>query len=137
MSLFAGISLSLLWGFFGHMLRQKTKLSLVGVSSLLTLIAALVLPRVFVDGHLYALICTAVSYVTMSSTHRLGRLWETLTVSGICTLVVFFGRDVLAGVGGRLGVFAALSVFIFTIPKAHKGLISHGKRWKSDEKSNN
>lgn len=128
MTLFVGIGLALLWGFLGHTLRQKTKLSVVAVSSLLTLVGALVLPRAFTDGYLYALICTAVSYVTMSSTHRLEKLGETLAVSGICALVVFFGQDILVGVGGRLGTFAALSFFIFTIPKAHRGLFSPGKR---------
>ncbi len=127
MSLFLGISLGLLWGFLGHTLRQKTKLSLVAVSAWLTLLAAIVLPRVFKGGYLYALIGTAVSYVTMSSSHRLEKLWETLTVSCICALLVFFGQNVLVGIGGRLGTFAAVSVFIFTIPKAHKGLINPGR----------
>ncbi len=123
MSLFIGMSLGLLWGLLGHTLRQKTKLSLVAGSSWLTLFAALVLPRVFADGYVYALICTAVSYVTMSSVDRLEKLWETLVVSGICALLVFFGQNILVGIGGRLGTFAALSVFIITIPKAHKRLL--------------
>ena len=127
MSLFMGIGLGLLWGFIGHVLRKKTKLSLVAVSSWLTLVAALVFPRVFLNGYLYALICTAVSYVTMSSAHRLEKLWETLIVSGICALLVFFGQNVLVGIGGRLGTFAALSVLIFTIPKTHKRLITARK----------
>ncbi len=127
MSFIVGLGLGLLWGFLGHMLRQKTKLSVVAVSSLLTLVAALVWPQVFADGYVYALICTAVSYVMMSSSHRLAKLWETLLVSGICALVVFLGQDVLVGVGGRLGTLAALSVLIFTIPKAHKGQFGRGK----------
>jgi len=125
--LLTGIILGLSWGFAGHTFRQKTKLSAVAVSSLLTLAAALILPGMFVDGPLFALICTAVSYVTMSSTERLNRLWETLMVSAICALVVFFGQNLLVGIGGRLGTFAALSVLIFTVPKAHKHLIT-GRR---------
>jgi len=120
MSFVIGVSLGLLWGFLGHTLRQKSSLSVVAVSASLTLAAALLWPRVFSDGYLYATICTAVSYVSMSSTDRLGKLWETLVVSGICSVVVFFGQDVLVGIGGRLGTFAALSVLVFAIPKAHK-----------------
>ena len=122
MSLPLGLTFGLLWGLLGYTLRQKTKLSAVAVSAWLTLVAALVLPRVFTEGYLYAVICTAVSYVTMSSTDRLGQLWETLTVSAICALLVFFGQNVLAGIGGRLGTFAALSVLVFAMPKAHKHL---------------
>ncbi|MDI9484584.1 MAG: hypothetical protein QM372_03820 [Bacillota bacterium] len=123
MHLLTGISLALLWGLMGSVLRHKTKLSSVAVSALLTLLAALVLPRLFVNGHLFALICTAVSYVTMSSTERLAKVWETLTVSVFCALAVYFGQNLLVGIGGRLGTFAALSVLFFTIPKAHKHLI--------------
>lgn len=123
MHLLTGISLALLWGLMGSVLRHKTKLSSVAVSVLLTLLAALVLPRLFVNGHLFALICTAVSYVTMSSTERLAKVWETLTVSVFCALAVYFGQNLLVGIGGRLGTFAALSVLFFTIPKAHKHLI--------------
>ncbi|MGI6650460.1 MAG: hypothetical protein ACOX4Y_01650 [Limnochordia bacterium] len=123
MHLLTGISLALLWGLVGSVLRHKTKLSSVAVSALLTLLAALVLPRLFVNGHLFALICTAVSYVTMSSTERLAKVWETLTVSVFCALAVYFGQNLLVGIGGRLGTFAALSVLFFTIPKAHKHLI--------------
>lgn len=128
MSVFLGVGLGLLWGFAGRTLRQKTKLSMVAVSASLTLIAALALPRLFHDGYLYALICTAVSYVTMSSAQRLERLWETLTVSCICALVVYFGQDILLGIGGRLGTFAAVSVLIFTAPKAHRGLFKVRRR---------
>lgn len=123
MHLLTGISLALLWGLVGSVLRHKTKLSSVAVSALLTLLAALVLPRLFANGHLFALICTAVSYVTMSSTERLAKVWETLTVSVFCALAVYFGQNLLVGIGGRLGTFAALSVLFFTIPKAHKHLI--------------
>jgi hypothetical protein len=123
MHLLTGISLALLWGLMGSVLRHKTKLSSVAISALLTLLAALVLPRLFVNGHLFALICTAVSYVTMSSTERLAKVWETLTVSVFCALAVYFGQNLLVGIGGRLGTFAALSVLFFTIPKAHKHLI--------------
>lgn len=123
MHLLTGISLALLWGLMGSVLRHKTKLSSVAVSALLTLLAALVLPKLFVNGHLFALICTAVSYVTMSSTERLAKVWETLTVSVFCALAVYFGQNLLVGIGGRLGTFAALSVLFFTIPKAHKHLI--------------
>jgi hypothetical protein len=123
MHLLTGISLALLWGLVGSVLRHKTKLSSVAISALLTLLAALVLPRLFVNGHLFALICTAVSYVTMSSTERLAKVWETLTVSVFCALAVYFGQNLLVGIGGRLGTFAALSVLFFTIPKAHKHLI--------------
>lgn len=127
MSIFLALGLGLIWGFTGHILRQKTKLSVVAVSAWLTLVAALVLPRLFYDGYILALICTAVSYVTMSSSQRLEKLWETLLVSGICALLVFYGQDVLVGVGGRLGTMAALAVLIFTVPKAHRGL-SKGRR---------
>ena len=123
MHLLTGISLALLWGLVGSVLRHKTKLSSVAISALLTLLAALVLPRLFVNGHLFALICTAVSYVTMSSTERLAKVWETLTVSVFCALAVYFGQNLLVRIGGRLGTFAALSVLFFTIPKAHKHLI--------------
>lgn len=127
MVLFLGIVLGLLTGFLGHTLRERTNLSGVAVSAWLTLVAALLLPRVFAEGHFFAIICTAVSYVTMSSADRLEKMWETLTVSGICAIVVFFGQGILVGIGGRLGTLAALSVFVFLIPRAHKKLLRGGR----------
>ncbi|NMB21028.1 MAG: hypothetical protein GX979_09170 [Firmicutes bacterium] len=128
MSVLLAMSLGLLWGFAGYTLRKRTKLSVVAVSSWLTLVAALVLPRFFHEGYLFALICTAVSYVVMSSSNRLEKLWETLVVCLICTLLVYFGQDVLVGIGGRLGTLAALSALIFIVPKVHFGLLKARRR---------
>lgn len=128
MTLILSIVLGLLTGFFGHTLRQRTQLSTVAVSSLLTLLAALALPRIFTDGNQYALVSTAVSYVTMSSTERLAKVWETLTVSLFCSVLVYYGQDVLMGIGGRLGTFAALAVLAFTVPRAHRKLFKKGVR---------
>lgn len=112
MTLFIGLIFGLLWGALGYLLRQRTKLSVVEVSAWLTLLAGLVLPRLFSEGTLFALICTAVSYVVMSSSERISNLWGTLVVSGVCALIIFFGQNILIGIGGRLGTSAALSVLI-------------------------
>ena len=112
MVLLLGVVLGLFWGLAGYVLRTRTKLSVVEVSAWLA-VAGLVLPRVSSDGRSFALACTAVSYVIMSSKERINKLWETLVVSGICALVVLLGKSVLVGIGGRLGTFAAISVLFF------------------------
>ncbi len=117
MTLLLGIILGLLWGFASYVLRQRTKLTVVQVSASLTLVAGLLLPRLGGDGWLFATLCTAVSYATMSSVERCERLWETLLVSGLCSLIVIFGQNVLVGIGGRLGTFAAIAVLIFILLK--------------------
>lgn len=116
-SMLLGLVLGMACGLVGYWLRQNTKLSIVEVSAWLTLGAGLILPRLFNDGWLFALICTAISYAVMSSADRISNYWEILIISGLCTLVVFLGQNVLVGVGGRLGTFAALSVLSFNILK--------------------
>lgn len=118
MSMLLGVMFGLLTGFAGHRLRQKTQLSVVEVSAWLTLVAGIILPRVFSDGWVFASICTAVSYVVMSSYKRINNLPETLVVSGVCSLVVFFGQNILVGIGGRLGTSAAVSVLIVVFGKS-------------------
>lgn len=105
------------WGTAGFWLRQNTELSAVEMSALLSLTAGLVLPRLFVEGSLFALTCTAVSYAAMCSTERCCSFYEILAISLICSQVIYFGQDVLVGVGGRLGTSAALSVLIFALGK--------------------
>lgn len=118
MALVLGVGLGLLWGGGGYLLRQKTKLSVVQVSALLALAAGLILPRLFQDGYLFSLICTAVSYLVMSSRDRLGSLGVTLLGSGLCAFIVFFGQNILVGVGGRLGTSAAASVLVVVLLKS-------------------
>ncbi|NMB00598.1 MAG: hypothetical protein GX971_03620 [Firmicutes bacterium] len=129
-TLLLSIIFALLCGTAGFWLRQNTKLSVVEVSALLALVAGLVLPRLFTEGALFALVCTAVSYATMCNSKRVCNYLEMLIVSGICALVVFFGQNVLVGVGGRLGTSAAISVLIFVLAKSlfslgdNKGVVS-------------
>lgn len=125
------IVIALVWGAAGFWLRQNTKLSVVEVSALLALTAGLVLPPLFEQGALFALTCTAVSYVAMCSPQRCCSYKDMLTISGICALVIYAGQSVLVGVGGRLGTSAAVSVLICILirkllnldqePKAAKG----------------
>ena len=114
-TLILSIVLGLLTGFFGHTLRQRTQLSTVAVSSLLTLLAALALPRIFTEGNQYALVCTAVSYVTMSSTERLAKVWETLPSVCFALYCVLWARRAYGDRGaaryiccpGRLGFYSS------------------------------
>lgn len=115
MVLIVGLILGQLWGATGYWLQKRTKLSSVELSAWLTLAAGLLLPRIFSEGYLYATMCTAISYALMSSSERIAILWEYLLVSGICVLTVFFGQNLLVGIGGRLGTSAAVSVLIFVL----------------------
>lgn len=129
MSLVLGLGLGLLWGAGGYLLRQRTQLSVVQVSALLALAAGLVLPRVFRDGYLFSLICTAVSYLVMSSRERLDSLGITLLGSGLCALIVFFGQNILVGVGGRLGTSAAASVLLVVLLKSFWQSLREKSNW--------
>ncbi|HBG10499.1 MAG: hypothetical protein ACOX46_10590 [Limnochordia bacterium] len=104
--------IALVWGAAGFWLRQNTKLSVVEVSALLALTAGLVLPPLFTEGALFALTCTAVSYAAMCSGERCCSYKDMLTISGVCSLVIYFGQSVLTGIGGRLGTSAAISVLL-------------------------
>lgn len=115
LTLLLGIVIALVCGAAGFWLRQHTKLSVVEVSALLALVAGLILPRIFTAGGLFALICTAVSYAAMCSNKRIKSYLDMLTVSFVCALIIYFGQNVLVGVGGRLGTSAALSVLIFVL----------------------
>ncbi|NMA61662.1 MAG: hypothetical protein GX956_07260 [Firmicutes bacterium] len=112
-TLFVALLVGTATGLVGFWLRQNTKLSSVEVSAWLTLVAGLTLPLLSSEGFLLALICTSVSYVVMSSKQRISSFKEMIVVSVICVLVVYYGQNLLVGVGGRLGTFAALSVLLF------------------------
>ena len=116
-TLLLGIVIALICGAAGFWLRQQTKLTVVEVSALLALVAGLILPRLFTDGGLFALICTTVSYATMCSGKRIANYMDMLVTSLICALIVYFGQSVLVGVGGRLGTSAAISVLLFVLIK--------------------
>lgn len=116
-TLLLSLVISLLCGGAGFWLRQKTKLTVVEVSALLTLTAGLVLPRLFSEGNLFAITCTAVSYATMCNEKRAGRYLDILPISAVCALVIYFGQTILVGVGGRLGTSAAVSVLLFVVAK--------------------
>lgn len=105
------------WGVLGFWLRHNTKLSVVEVSAGLTLAAGLLLPSLLQEGWIVASICTCVSYATMSSAKRITTYPEIMMVSALCALVVYYGQNMLVGVGGRLGTFAALSVLLFNMAK--------------------
>jgi ABC-type Co2+ transport system permease subunit len=109
--------MGILVGLVGFWLRQNTKLSIVEISAWLTLGAGLILPRLGSDGFLLGLICTSVSYVVMSSRERISTRKEMVIVSATCALVVYYGQNVLVGIGGRLGTFAALSVLFFNLAR--------------------
>lgn len=66
----------------------------------------------FTEGALFALTCTAVSYAAMCSGERCCSYKDMLTISGVCSLVIYFGQSVLTGIGGRLGTSAAISVLL-------------------------
>lgn len=118
-TLFVALLVGIGTGLVGFWLGENTKLSIVEVSAWLTLVAGLTLPLLSSEGLLLALICTSVSYVVMSSKQRISSFKEMIVVSVICVLVVYYGQNLLVGVGGRLGTFAALSVLLFDIFKNH------------------
>lgn len=117
-TLFLGILIAMIWGAAGFWLRQHTKLTLVEVSALLALTAGLILPRIFVDGGFFALVCTAVSYAAMCSDERMCSYGEMLVVSIFCALILYFGQNILVGVGGRLGTSAAVAVLLLVLIKS-------------------
>ena len=100
--------IALVCGAAGFWLRQNTKLTVTEMSALLALTAGLVLPRIFAEGALFALTCTAVSYAAMCSSERCCSYRQILIISAICSLVIYLGQSVLVGVGGRLGTSARL-----------------------------
>lgn len=114
-TLVLSMMLALICGAVGYWLRQNTTLSVVEVSALLSLTAGLVLPPLFREGSLFAITCTAVSYATMCNDKRVCNYREMLIVSGICAVVVYLGKSILVGVGGRLGTSAAISVLIYVL----------------------
>ncbi|MDI9414175.1 MAG: hypothetical protein QM401_11500 [Bacillota bacterium] len=117
-TLILGIVIAMICGAAGFWLRVNTKLTVVEVSALLALVAGLILPRIFSEGNLFAAICTAVSYATMCSKDRINSYIEMISVSAICAMILYFGQDVLTGVGGRLGTSAAVSVLLFLTLKS-------------------
>lgn len=111
------IGLAAICGASGFWLRQHTELTVVEVSALLAITAGLILPRIFEQGAFLAAVCTAVSYVAMSSAQRIGSYPEMIIISVICAVLNFLGQNILVGVGGRLGTSAALSVLIYLLGK--------------------
>lgn len=109
--------IALVCGVAGFWLRQNTKLTVTEMSALLALTAGLVLPRIFAEGALFALTCTAVSYAAMCSSERCCSYRQILIISAICSLVIYLGQSVLVGVGGRLGTSAAVSVLLCTLAR--------------------
>ncbi|HHY10719.1 MAG TPA: hypothetical protein GX528_09190 [Firmicutes bacterium] len=109
-----GLAVGVFWGFWGFWLRRKLKLSAVEISGWMALSAGLILPRLFADGYLLALMCTCVSYAVMSSRERIANQWEMMLVSALCVIIIYMGQSLLMGVAGRLGTSAALSVLIFS-----------------------
>lgn len=107
-------------GLLGSWLRSNTSLSSVGVSSVLTLGAGIILPWISSQGYVMALVCTSVSYVVMSDQKRLTNQSDLIMTSSICSLLVYYGQNLLVGVGGRLGTFAAISVIVTGILKKLK-----------------
>ena len=93
-------------------LRQIIILSVVVVSAILALSSGLSLPPILMEGELFALTCTAVSFAAMCSSERCCSYRELLIISAICSLVIYFGQSVLVGIGGSLGTSAAVSVLL-------------------------
>lgn len=98
-TLFVALLVGIGTGLVGFWLGENTKLSIVEVSAWLTLVAGLTLPLLSSEGLLLALICTSVSYVVMSSKQRISSFKEMIVVSVICVLVVYYGQNLLVGVG--------------------------------------
>lgn len=115
LSLLIALVLGVSWGLTSYLLRERTGLSAVTISAGLTLVAGLVLPFIFTEGTLFALCCTAVSYASMSNQKRIANWQGTIVVSLFCTGFVYFGQNVLVGVGGRLGSMAALAVLVWLV----------------------
>lgn len=113
-TLFLAIIIGMTCGAMGFWLRQHTKLTVVEVSALLAVAAGLILPPLFQEGNLFAAICTAVSYIAMSSSQRIGSYRHMLLASALCAGLNYFGQNVLVGIGGRLGTSAALSILIIS-----------------------
>ncbi len=122
------IAIAALWGFGGFWLRQHTQLTVVEVSALLALVAGIALPWIFpATGVFLATVCTAVSYAAMCSDARAGSYGDMVIISIICGIINYFGQSILAGVGGRLGTSAAISVLLYlTIKKVFTSGSSKG-----------
>ena len=54
----------------------------------------------------------------MTTRKRIANYGEMLIVSFFCTLIVYFGQNVLVGVGGRLGSFAGIAVLSLLVLKS-------------------
>lgn len=128
MALIGGLIVGVITGLIGFWLRHQTKMTIVEVSAWLTLSGGIILPRLHSEGYLWALICTCVSYAVMSDEERIANYKEASIVSLICAFVVYYGQNLLVGIGGRLGSIAALSVVFLAILKKVKE-----RGWEHDQ----
>ncbi len=78
-------------------------------SAVVTLVAGLVLPATFENGHVLAAVAACGSYVGMSANIRLSTTLEISAALVLASVLFAVSANIFMGVGGRLGTIAAIS----------------------------
>ncbi|SET11287.1 hypothetical protein [Anaerobranca gottschalkii] len=82
----------------------------VFASATVALISGLVLPQIFENGTMLAVVATCASYAGMSAKTRMTNFIEMGLASLLSGFIFYVSQNALVGHGGRLGTIAAIAV---------------------------
>lgn len=122
------ILVSALASFTTYVIAQRYKHDVVTSSSLVSLLAGLILPAVFqTDGGTFAAVAMSASFAGMSSKKVIKNEFQMIAVSLLLSLMFVYSYCHFGGAGGKLGTLAFASVITFKgIEVSIKNLLKKG-----------